>query len=64
MISNVSKEAAEQADQEGTARERAKAEEEKYAMQLSSACSLKQSDVANQLIADSLKLPLEIVEKL
>lgn len=56
----AAKEAAEKADQEATARERAKAEAEKF----SSARSLKQSGVANQLIADSLKLPLEVVEKL
>jgi len=56
----AAQQAAEEAAKEATAKERAKAEGDK----LTAARSLKQSGVSDQVIAESLKLALEVVEKL
>ncbi len=64
-MSMAEKKAAEKAAKDVTEKERAKAEQEKYNMQLTSARSLKGIGVlTNEQIAKSLKLPLEVVKKL
>ena len=59
-IKEAAREAAEEAKKKTQEEEYAKAEAEK----LKSASSFKKAGVSNQIIAESLKLPLEVVEKL
>ncbi|QNL48130.1 hypothetical protein H8S90_15095 [Olivibacter sp. SDN3] len=59
-IKEAAKRAAKEATKKTQEEERTKAEQER----LESAKSLKQSGVAIHLIAESFKLPLEVVEKL
>lgn len=60
----VAEQAAERAAKEAVEKERAKAEQEKYDMQIESAKKMLKAGLSNSEIADFVSLPLEVIEKL